>query len=156
MWPDDYIAWAQAARPIVLRGLKRLMNRHLHTNPQWTRVVITALAEQATRHAFDVANDRRRYAGYCSTEAGFRVWVYTVALNEALRLLIRHRLGEPRVQLLSADQRRVLGMRFLDHLPSGDVAGILHISPDAVRQQTDQALEALFKILGQPDTETGP
>ena len=79
--------------------------RHLRTNPHWTQEGVGSLAEQATRHAFDIANDRRRYREYCRTEAEFRVWVYAVALNEALRLLIRHRYGEPRFRLLCADQR---------------------------------------------------
>jgi DNA-directed RNA polymerase specialized sigma24 family protein len=115
---------------------------------------VAALADQATRHAFDVANDHRRYPEYYRTQAEFRIWAYTVALNEALRLLIRHRFGEPRFLLLSGDRRRVLGMRYLDQLPPGDVAGVLQVSADGVRAQAQQALEAFFGILGQPDAET--
>jgi len=154
MWPDDYIDWAGRARPFVLDGIEHQLYHHLRRNPQWTEAGIKPLAEQATRHAFDMANDHRRYREYCRTEAAFRVWVFTVALNEALRLLIRHRFGEPRFQLLSADQRRLLGMRFLDQLPAGDVASVLHLSADAVWEQTCQALETFFHILGQPDGET--
>jgi hypothetical protein len=154
MWPDDYIAWAVRARPNAVQGIKGMLNQHLHTNPQWTEAGVAALAEQATRHAFDVANDHCRHPEYCRTEAEFKVWVRTVALNEVLRLLIRHRFGEPRCQLLSADQRRLLGMRYLDQLPPGDVAGVLRVSADEVREQANQALDAFFQMLGQADVET--
>ena len=154
MWPDDYIAWAERGRPIVVSGIEHALYRYLHTNPQWTEEGVAALAEQSTRHAFDVANDHRRYPEFCRTEAEFRIWVYLVALNEALRLLIRHRFGEPRFQLLSADQRRFLSMRYLDQLPPGDVAGVLHISVEAVVEQTRQAFDAFFQMLGQPEAET--
>jgi hypothetical protein len=155
MWPDDYIAWALGARPIVVGGIERELYRHLFTNPQWTEAETATLADQATRHAFDMANDHRRYPAYFRTEAEFRVWVYTVALNETLRLLIRHRLGESRFKHLSADQRRMLGLRYLDQLPPGDVAGVLHVSAEEVRQQVNQALDAFFQILGQSDVELG-
>ena len=154
MWPDDYIEWANDARPRVVRTLRRALYRHLRTNPHWTQEGVGSLAEQATRHAFDIANDRRRYREYCRTEAEFRVWVYAVALNEALRLLIRHRYGEPRFRLLCADQRRVLGLRFLDQLSPGDVASVLHVRAEEVRRQTREAIGALFQILGKPDAET--
>jgi DNA-directed RNA polymerase specialized sigma24 family protein len=154
MWPDDYIAWAATARPSVARWIERWLDRHVHGNPQWSTAGVAALAEQATRHAFDVANDHRRYPEYFSTETQFGVWASTVALNEALRLLIRHRLGEARFRLLSADQRRVLGMRFLDQLPPGDVAGVLQIDADTVRGQAREALDAFLRILAQPDAET--
>ncbi len=156
MWPDDYIVWAQEARRRVADGIRSLLNRHLQTNPDWTPAGVEALAEQATRHAFDVANDHRRYPEYCRTQAEFRLWVFTVALNEALRLLIRHRRGEPRFMLLPADQRRLLGMRYLDQLPPGDAAGVLRLSADEVREKANQALEAFFQRLGQPDGETEP
>jgi DNA-directed RNA polymerase specialized sigma24 family protein len=115
---------------------------------------VSALAEQATRHTFDLANDHRLYPDYCRTQDEFRLWVFTLALNETLRQLIRHRLGQARFLLLSADQRRLLGMRYLDQLPPGDVAGVLHLGADAVREQTRQALDAFFEILGRADTET--
>jgi hypothetical protein len=153
MWPDDYIAWAQSARPFLAEGIKRLLNRYLGTSPQWTVERVTALAEQATRYAFDVANDHRRYPEYCRTEAEFRIWAHTVGLNEVLRLLIRHRLGEPHFQRLSADQRRLLGMRYLDQLPPGDMAGVLRVSGEEVREGTKQALEAFFQRLEQPDAQ---
>ncbi len=156
MWPDDYITWAAVVRPRVRNSIKDLLDHYLGTNPQWTPAGIAALAEQATRHAFDVANDRRRYPEYCRSEAEFRLWVFTIALNEMLRLLIRHRLGERRFLLLSADQRRVLGMRYIDQLPPGDVAGVLHVSVDEVREQVNQAQDAFIQLLGQPDQETEP
>jgi hypothetical protein len=117
MWPDDFIGWARVERPFVAGSLERLLHLRLETNPEWSHQAISALADQATRHAFDVANDHRRYPEYCRTQAEFRTWAYVSALNEALRLLIRHRFGEPRFLLLSADHRRVLGMRYLDQLP---------------------------------------
>jgi DNA-directed RNA polymerase specialized sigma24 family protein len=154
MWPDDYIVWAARIRSFVAHWIKRHLNRHLHTNPQWTDEVVDALAEQATRHTFDVANDHRRYPDYCRTETEFRVWVCTVGLNEALRLLIRHRFSQSRLALLSADQCRWLVMRYVDQLVPGDIAGVLRVSPDVVRERTYQALDALFQTLGQPDVET--
>jgi DNA-directed RNA polymerase specialized sigma24 family protein len=156
MWPDDFIDWAGRFRRVVAEAIERLLNGYLRANTEWTRTAVSALAEQATRYAFDVANDHRRYLEYCRTEAEFRLWVYTVALNEALRLLIRHRFGQGRFLLLSADQRRLLGMRYLDQLPPGDVAGVLHVSADEVREQAKQALEAFIQRFGRPDGETEP
>jgi hypothetical protein len=153
-WPDDFIEWAGTARQFVLHAIKSFLDHRLRTNPEWTPAGVTALAEQATRHAFDVANDHRRYPEYCRNEAEFRIWVFTVALNEVLRLLIRHRLGEPRFLLLSADRRRLLGMRFLDQFPPGDVAGVLHVSADEVREQVIHARDVFFQLLGQPNEET--
>ncbi len=154
MWPDDYIAWAESTRPIVVSGIERALYPHLQRNPQWTEEAVAALAEQATRRAFDVANDHRRYPEYCRTEAEFRTWVYTIGLNEVLRLLIRHRFGEPRFQLLSADQRRFLGMKYLDQLPPGDIAAVLQVSSDVVREHLHKALADFFRLLGQPEAET--
>jgi DNA-binding GntR family transcriptional regulator len=156
MWSDDYIAWAGVVRPFMLGAIENFLGSRLQTNPQWTSAGVAALADQATRHAFDVTNDHRRYPEYCRTEAEFRLWVYTLAHNEMLRLLIRHRLGERRFLLLSADQRRVLGMRYIDQLPPGDVAGVLHVSVDEVREQVNQARDAFIQLLGQPDQETEP
>jgi hypothetical protein len=153
MWPDDYIDWAGRIRPAVAQRMKLWLGRRLSTNPQWTASGIENLAEQATRHAFDKANDHRRYSEYVGSEAEFSVWVITVVLNEVLRLLIRHRLGEPRFLLLPAVQRRLLGMRFLDQLPPGDVAAVLRISADQVREEAQQALDAFFQILVEPDEE---
>jgi hypothetical protein len=88
-----------------------------------------------------------------ATETEFRVGVYSIALNETWRMSSCHRFGKPRFQRLPADQRRLLGMRYLDQLPPGDVAGVLRLSADEVRERVRLSLHAFFRILGRPDVE---
>jgi hypothetical protein len=153
MWPEDYIEWARRARPLALAGVRNGLALHLSGSPGWSAEEIARLAEQAVRYAFDVANDRRRYREYFHNETEFRLWLTTIALREALRLLLRRPSVEHRLDRLSADLRRVLGMVYLDQLPPGDIAPVFRLSPEEVRGREREALEALFRLLREPNDE---
>jgi DNA-directed RNA polymerase specialized sigma24 family protein len=105
------------------------------------------LAALALRHAFDTANDRRRFPGYFPDERTFGLWLVVTGLREGYRLLLRHRVVEAELQHLPADQCRLLGMTYLEQLCDGDIASFLQIPPSNVPLLRQQAMNALIALL---------
>jgi hypothetical protein len=73
MWPDDYIEWARSDRPFLANRVRDWLVWELRASPHWAGDRSTVLAEQATRYAFDLANDHRRHAGYFENAPEFRL-----------------------------------------------------------------------------------
>jgi DNA-directed RNA polymerase specialized sigma24 family protein len=147
-WPDSYIDWARNAKPVLAQQVATSLRNLLLPN-SLPADETKELAEQAALEAFNLAYGHQRDPGYFQDENQFKLWLGTVAFREALRLLLRHDRVEPQLHALPGDQCQLLGMVYLDRLFYGDVAPILRIRPDEVRQQQQNALNALFQLLRQ-------
>ena len=147
MWPDDYIDWALQARPDVLTVVHGALDVLLTRAAPRLRRAIPELSDRATRAAFRQAYRLRHYPEYFRDRAEFRRWLGVVAIRQAIRLLLRRRLVGRALNLLPGDQRRVLGMIYLDQLSYGDVAAVLQIPAEQVHQRAAAALQALRQLL---------
>jgi DNA-directed RNA polymerase specialized sigma24 family protein len=146
MWPDDYIDWARRTQPEALQQSGDRLQRLLERNPLLS-LEVNRLAGEAVREAFNKANERQHFPAYFETESQFRLWLAVVVLREEHRLLLQHEDVRPYLGRLSADQRRLLGMWFLDDLPAGDLAAVLQVSADEVRRRYQEALQAFWALL---------
>jgi hypothetical protein len=150
MWLDDYIDWAADAQPWIVQLIQRRLDLLMQHYLLWSSAETTGLAQEVMTEVINIANDHyfHRDPDYFDQRAQFRTWAQTVALRVMLGRLLRHPVVAPRLGLLAHDQRRLLGMQYLDHLSVGDIAGILRVSLDDVRQRCQGALEAFWQILG--------
>jgi DNA-directed RNA polymerase specialized sigma24 family protein len=146
VWPDDYIDWALRARPPVTQSTHRWLDTLLGRHPRLS-LEAGSLAEEATQEVFRLAAGRRQIAEYLPDEMAFRRWVGALVLLEALRRLLGHAEVGPELDRLTSEQRRLLGMRYLDRLPPGDVAAILGLSTEQVQRQSQDALQRLWDLL---------
>jgi DNA-directed RNA polymerase specialized sigma24 family protein len=146
MWPDDYIDWALRIRPQLPQQVGSPWRGLLSRNARLLAEV-SELADQAAREAFDLAYGHYRHESYFASETQFRVWLVVIAEREMVRLLLRHEEVEPAFNRLSADHRRLLGMVYLDRLPSGDVTAVLQFPPEEIGRRTREALTELLRLL---------
>jgi DNA-directed RNA polymerase specialized sigma24 family protein len=111
------------------------------------RADILGLTRRAMREAFSLANARRGYPEYFQDEPEFQRWLTAVALRQALRVFLEHRPVGRALNLLPAEQRRVLGMLYLDQLNFSDVAGVLQTMLQEIGRRKTEALDALRQLL---------
>jgi DNA-directed RNA polymerase specialized sigma24 family protein len=111
------------------------------------RVEVTDLADQATQEAFQKAFARRLYGEYFQDEAQLLRWLIRVAARELLRGFLQQGSVRRVLNLLPAEQRRILGMVYLDGLNARDIAGVLEIPPEEVTRGGQQGLDALRQML---------
>jgi DNA-directed RNA polymerase specialized sigma24 family protein len=153
MWPDDYVDWALRVRPALDQQLRSQLEARLSERGQ-SIISIDELVEQARREAFDLAYSHCRHANYFANETEFRVWLTIVAFREVLRLLVRHEELEPWLNRLSAAQRRLLGMVYLDRLPAGDAASLLRLPPEEIARRARETLDDLLQMVRQGEQES--
>jgi DNA-directed RNA polymerase specialized sigma24 family protein len=146
MWPTDYINWALRARPLLDRRVYSQVGNLLPSRAPWPQVA-QGLTRQAVRLAFDMANDRCRYPDYFTDEPQFGRWLLIVGFREVLRLFLRHPNVAPALLALPGDQRRLLGMVWIDQLPFVEVAAILGLTDQQARQMARAAFVALTQLL---------
>jgi DNA-directed RNA polymerase specialized sigma24 family protein len=147
MWPDDFSEWERRSRPRVLAITRRVLDQLFdHAAPQ-LQAAATDLAEHAAHEALNKAFARRLYGEYYEDEVQLLRWLVRVAARELLRGFLQHGSVRRVLNLLPAEQRRILGMLHLDGLNVRDIAGVLGITAEEVSRGGQQGLDALRQML---------
>jgi hypothetical protein len=145
-WPEAYIDWAKESKKELIQSLGLALSGLLGANPLLS-LDVKALVKQAAQYSFELATNRQHFAGYFRDAAQFREWLTIIAWRELHRLLMAHADVRPYLDHLGAEERRLLGMMYLDRLPYGEIGRILGVDSNRAFELCRQAIEAFWDLL---------